>query len=231
MADERELARALALSLEGLMASSSSYREEANVGGVNTRSSDNRWYPNMECVQVLLSMGISENAASRGLYHTGNTSPDLAAAWVFDHLEDPNLHDPFQPPPLSVDPPPPTLPTESRSLKMVFVVNTSIGMGIGKIASQVAHATLALYKTLLLSPSEQRVVEEWEMGGAKKIVLKGRDVDHLKELEEEAKKRNIPHFMISDAGKTQIEPGSLTVLALFGRNYLVDEVTGNLSLL
>ena len=157
---------------------------------------------NILCVQVLLSMGISENAASRGLYHTGNTNPELAAAWVFEHLEDPHLHDPFHPPPLPPSPSPslPSLSMESRSLKMVFVVNTSIGMGIGKIASQVSHATLALYKTLLLSPSEQRVLEEWEVGGAKKIVLKGRDVDHLKELEEETKKRNIPHFMISDAG-------------------------------
>ena len=213
-------------------------------------------------------MGISENAASRGLYHTGNTSPDLAATWVFDHIEDPDLHEPFHPsplPPLS----PPSLPLEARSLKMVFVVNTSIGMGVGKIASQVAHATLALYKTLLLVPAEQRTVEEWEGGGAKKIVLKGRDAEHLMELREEARKRSVPFFVISDAGervfefefvilslslslfssifpssfshislpfpsssgKTQVEPGSVTVLALFGRNYLVDEITGQLSLL
>ena len=149
-------------------------------------------------------MGISENAASRGLYHTGNTSPDLAATWVFDHIEDPDLHEPFHPsplPPLS----PPSLPLEARSLKMVFVVNTSIGMGVGKIASQVAHATLALYKTLLLAPAEQRAVEEWEGGGAKKIVLKGRDAEYLMELREEARKRSVPFFVTSDAGECVFE--------------------------
>jgi PTH2 family peptidyl-tRNA hydrolase len=178
-------------------------------------------------------MGISENAAVRGLYNTGNTSPDLAAAWVFDNLEDPQLHQPFSPPagpPVDVKSIQATI-DESRLFKMIFIVNTSLKMGVGKVAAQVGHATLALYKTLLIDIGQQQNVRDWEEKGAKKIVLRGNDEEHLMLLKSEAKGLHIPHIIIKDAGKTQVEPGSITVLAVFGKGYEVDEVTGKLSLL
>lgn len=152
-------------------------------------------------------MGISENAAKRGLYNTGNTNADVAAAWVFENLENPDLHKPFSPPVLvmekqedidikgiqaSLD--------ESRAFKMVFVVNMSLGMGIGKVAAQVGHATLALYKSLLINVSEQQNVREWEEKGAKKIVLKGSSTEQLFLLKEKAKRSSIPSFLLKDAG-------------------------------
>lgn len=141
-------------------------------------------------------MGLSENAAKRGLYHTGNSSADTAASWVFEHLEDTDLHTPFIPEAHPIRTP------FDETLKMVFVVNTSLKMGVGKISAQVGHATLALYKTLLIyDTSEGNDVDEWERGGAKKIVLKGVDAKHLYQLQEEAAKKKVSSFMVADAGK------------------------------
>ena len=180
-------------------------------------------------------MGITENAAKRGLYHTGNTSADLAASWVFENLSDPELHKPFSPPPQK---PPQDLFTadwaaidESRAFKMVFVVNTSLGMGVGKTAAQVGHATLALYKSLLIETAEVANVRKWEDQGAKKIVVKGLSAEHLTSLRDVAQKKSIHNYLVRDAGKTQVPSGSITVLALFGKGYLVNEVTGSLGLL
>ena len=55
---------------------------------------------------------------------------------------------------------------DSDLYKMVFVVNTSLKMGIGKIAAQVAHASLGLYKTMV--ENQQRFGEmllSWEQFG------------------------------------------------------------------
>ena len=65
---------------------------------------------------------------------------------------------------------------------MVFVVNTSLGMGVGKTAAQVGHATLALYKSLLIETAEVANVRKWEDQGAKKIVVKGLSAEHLTSL-------------------------------------------------
>lgn len=182
-------------------------------------------------------MGITENAAQRGLYFTGNTSADHAASWVFENLENPDLHRPFSPPAASADKTKPgasvlqAILDESRAYKMVFVVNSSLKMGVGKIAAQVGHATLALYKTLLVELSDQHGVRNWEESGAKKIVLRGESTEHLLTLKSAAEAKHIPSFLVRDAGKTQVKPGSITVLALFEKGYLVDEISGQLSTL
>jgi peptidyl-tRNA hydrolase len=52
------------------------------------------------------------------------------------------------------------------SHKMVFVVDTSLHMGIGKIASQVAHAGVGLYRLMISSGQrlEDMVMIWQEMG-------------------------------------------------------------------
>ena len=52
------------------------------------------------------------------------------------------------------------------AFKMVFVVNSELNMGIGKTASQVAHAAVALYRQLI--EEQQRFGEMllcWEQLG------------------------------------------------------------------
>lgn len=51
------------------------------------------------------------------------------------------------------------------SYKMVFVVNSALNMGVGKIASQVAHACLGVYRLLNEFQYMNEIVEEWEDEG------------------------------------------------------------------
>jgi len=48
----------------------------------------------------------------------------------------------------------------------------------------------------------------------KKIVLRAKDIDELKQVHRECKKAKIPSLMISDAGHTQVDPGTVTVLGI-----------------
>ena len=51
-------------------------------------------------------------------------------------------------------------------IKMVFVVNSELKMGVGKIAAQVAHAGLAIQKKLLQGSDKMRnLANEWEEMG------------------------------------------------------------------
>lgn len=65
----------------------------------------------------------------------------------------------------------------------------------------------------------------------KKIVLKGENHLHLQELQRQAEVRNIHSYLVHDAGRTQIPPNSVTVLALFGEEAMVNTVSGGLQLL
>ncbi|KAL1123192.1 hypothetical protein AAG570_002279 [Ranatra chinensis] len=114
---------------------------------------------------------------------------------------------------------------------MVFVVNSSLEMTVGKIAAQVAHGALALYRELIRDQDQCINLTIWQDVGEKKIVLKGKDENHLLELEKVALSRKVPCVSIRDAGRTQIAPDSLTVLALFGSEPDVDQVTSSLRLL
>lgn len=199
------------------------------------------WSPNREALELIVAMGISENAAKRGLYNTGNDNAELAVEWVFENISNPELHEPFQPPtvPLVVgavyqsfdDMVEGTVESDRKGgprYKMVFVANTSLGMGVGKLAAQVGHAVLGLYHCL---EDQMPEVREWESRGAKKVVLKGTDTQHLLDLKQKALELHVANILIHDAGRTQIDPGSLTVLALFGQSGEVDGVTGKLKLL
>lgn len=48
--------------------------------------------------------------------------------------------------------------------KMIFVVNKSLKMGVGKIAAQVGHACLGLYRDMIESSMEYDF-NQWEESG------------------------------------------------------------------
>ncbi len=114
--------------------------------------------------------------------------------------------------------------------KMVCIVNQSLKMGKGKIAAQVGHgAVMATMKAGMEKPIN---LEQWFTTGQKKVCVKGRDAEHLLELEQQAKAAGILTTLVHDAGHTQIPSGSLTVLAL-GPDIeaTLEEITGELKLL
>ena len=114
--------------------------------------------------------------------------------------------------------------------KMVCVVNQGLKMGKGKIAAQVGHG--AVMATMQAGAKKPMNLEQWLATGQKKVCLKGRDAEHLLELEKQAKAAGVLTTLVHDAGHTQIPSGSLTVLALGPEmEAALEEITGELKLL
>lgn len=65
----------------------------------------------------------------------------------------------------------------------------------------------------------------------RKIALRGKNSQELIELQKKAEALYLPTYLVQDAGKTQVPVGSTTVLAIFGDEEAVNEVTGKLKLL
>ncbi|CAN8026955.1 unnamed protein product [Ixodes persulcatus] len=189
-----------------------------------------KWLPNQHYLDVLLNMGISRNAAVKALYYTGNQGPDFAAAWIFEN-SDADLDTPLEDIG-SLDESDTEEDDAPEVFKMVFVVNMELEMGMGKIAAQVGHAAVGLYRFLLQDePKYANMLLLWEDYGETKIALRADTTERLLELEKEAKALNLPTYLVQDAGRTQVPAGSNTVLGIMGRLDVVDKVTGGLRLL
>lgn len=115
-------------------------------------------------------------------------------------------------------------------MKQAIVVRTDLGMGKGKVAAQVAHASLSAAEG-----ARQRKngwYEDWREGGQAKIVLKVGSESDLLELFRKAKAAGLPASMIEDRGLTQLEPGTTTCVGIGpAPDSEVDAITGKLKLL
>jgi len=95
--------------------------------------------------------------------------------------------------------------------KMLLCVNTTLGMGKGKIAAQCGHATLGAYK--LSTKYNKSGLQWWETTGCAKIAVKVSE-EEMQEIEETAHAQGLVSYVVRDAGRTQIAAGSRTVLAI-----------------
>ncbi|CAL4098506.1 unnamed protein product, partial [Meganyctiphanes norvegica] len=121
---------------------------------------------------------------------------------------------------------------KQRYFIRINVAGDALNIGLIIINFQVGHASLGLYRILLEDKEKyQASLEEWEEFGEKKITLKGKNSHELLELQKKAIANDLPTYMVQDAGRTQIPSGSTTVLAIFGDEEAVNEVTGKLRLL
>uniref|UniRef100_A0A0E0L4R7 peptidyl-tRNA hydrolase n=1 Tax=Oryza punctata TaxID=4537 RepID=A0A0E0L4R7_ORYPU len=172
----------------------------------------------------------------------GNFLPGLAIGFLLGLLVD--LTSSWRPkssPPLAPAPPAPRGSKRTggsssagggiggEELKMVLVVRKDLKMGAGKIASQCAHAATGLYAELMAS--NRGLLRQWEQFGQAKIVLTCKNQQEMNRIKETAEHRGIPTFVVADAGRTQVQAGSKTVLAVGpGRKADIDSVTGKFSL-
>lgn len=118
---------------------------------------------------------------------------------------------------------------EGGEFKMILVVRNDLKMGKGKVAAQCAHAAVSAYKQVQRKNPE--LLKQWEYCGQPKVVVKAPDEDTLIDLLGHAKEVGLPVSLIQDAGRTQIAPGSRTVLGIGpGPADLIDRVTGDLKL-
>jgi len=111
--------------------------------------------------------------------------------------------------------------------KQMIVLRNDIEISVGKKCVQSCHACLGAYKN-----AKKSVVKKWESEGQKKVVLEVNSKEELFKLFEKAKKEKIPCFLVEDAGLTELEPGTVTALAIGPEDEKkIDKITGSLKLL
>jgi PTH2 family peptidyl-tRNA hydrolase len=107
-------------------------------------------------------------------------------------------------------------------------------MGVGKIAAQVAHAGVGLFSKISSrgKPYYKKALKAWDEFGSKKIVLKAKNLEELEETHKKCKHKGIPSLLISDAGRTQVDPGTVTVLGIGPEvSEKLDKITGEFKLM
>lgn len=114
-----------------------------------------------------------------------------------------------------------------NEVKQVIVVRDDLNLSRGKLAVQVAHASIIGYEK-----ANKEILREWKSQGQKKIVLKVKDLEELMRVKEKAEKLGLPVGVVVDAGLTEIPPGTITSIVIGPDDAKkIDRVTGNLQLL
>lgn len=115
------------------------------------------------------------------------------------------------------------------SIKQVVIVRTDLGMGKGKIAAQVGHACVLGAENVRKSHPEW--FSKWWEGQAK-IVLKVSSESELESVKRDAIELGLPWSQVTDAGHTQIAPGTFTCISIGpAPEDLIDKITSDLKLL
>ncbi|OYT43250.1 MAG: aminoacyl-tRNA hydrolase [Candidatus Aenigmarchaeota archaeon ex4484_56] len=94
-------------------------------------------------------------------------------------------------------------------MKQAIIVRKDLKLGKGKIASQVAHASLSSYNR-----TDKKLRKIWEKTGSKKIVLKVDNEKELIKLHKKAVNMGISNYIVIDAGLTQVPKATITCLAI-----------------
>ena len=115
------------------------------------------------------------------------------------------------------------------AIKQVVIVRTDLDMGKGKIAAQVGHACVLGAEHVRKSNSEW-FSEWWET--QEKVVLKVANLKELEQVMQDALEFGLPCSEVSDAGHTQIAPGTITCVSIGpAPEEKIDNITGDLKLL
>ncbi len=115
------------------------------------------------------------------------------------------------------------------NIKQVIIVRTDLDMGKGKIAAQVGHSCVLGAENVRKSKPEW--FEEW-WTGQEKIIVKVTSLKELENVKKHAIDLNLPWSEVTDAGHTQIAPGTTTCISIGpAPAELIDKVTGTLKLL
>ena len=111
--------------------------------------------------------------------------------------------------------------------KRAILVRKDLDLPKGKLAAQVAHAAVEC-----VLRSDKKVVSAWRDEGMPKIVLKVKDLKELQKFNQLAKDFGFTTALITDAGRTVVEPGTVTCLGIGPeKEEKLDKLIGELKLL
>ena len=115
------------------------------------------------------------------------------------------------------------------AIKHVIVIRTDLDMGKGKIAAQVGHACV-MGAAHVRKANPEWFSRWWD--GQEKVVLKVVNLKELEEIKRSAIEFDLPWSEITDAGHTQIAPGTTTCISIGpAPEEKIDKITGDLKLL
>jgi len=111
--------------------------------------------------------------------------------------------------------------------KQVIVIRSDLKMSKGKIAIQVSHASVSA-----LEKAGKAKMNVWKKEGQKKIALKVKTLEEMLVIKKKAEDSGLPVALITDAGLTELEPGTITALGIGPDDEKkIDKITGSLPLL
>lgn len=112
-------------------------------------------------------------------------------------------------------------------MKQAIIMNSDVKMSKGKTAAQAAHGSLTAY----VNANGSLSAKDWYKNSMTKVVLKA-DLNTMLAIAKGASANGIPVAIIKDEGRTEIEPGTITCVAI-GPSYedLISRFTKDLKLL
>ena len=111
-------------------------------------------------------------------------------------------------------------------MKQVILMRDDLKLPKGKMAAQAAHAAV---EAVLRSDKDK--VKRWRNEGMMKIVLKVKDEKELYKYKSVAEAFMLTTAVITDAGRTVVEPGTVTCMAIGpDEDIAIDKVTGELKI-
>lgn len=126
--------------------------------------------------------------------------------------------------------------------KQVIVVRKDLNMSPGKLAAQVAHASLSAVlssgagikhpesKTLILEMNDP--LKEWLLGSHTKVVVAVNSEEELLEVYNNAQNAGVRRSIIKDEGRTELQGQNYTTVAIGPASAEdVNAITGKLKLL
>ncbi|KAA6361401.1 MAG: putative Peptidyl-tRNA hydrolase [Streblomastix strix] len=114
-----------------------------------------------------------------------------------------------------------------KTIKPTFAIGLrkDLKMGKGKIAAQVGHASLSVYKKALKQNSE--LATFWRQSQDYLRVFYLNNEEELLLLNEQAEDAQLSSHFVCDAGRTQVDPGSFTVIGIFGPLEQIESITSS----
>ncbi len=120
--------------------------------------------------------------------------------------------------------------SSSYGHKMIIAVRDDLKLSKGKTAVQVAHASVNC--ALASSKNDKKRFKAWHDEGQKKVTLRLKDLQQLYELKSKVEAAGVTTSVISDAGHTEVEPGTVTCIGVGPADErLIDRLTGDLKLM
>ena len=109
-------------------------------------------------------------------------------------------------------------------MKQAILIRNDLKMPKGKLAAQVAHASLE-------AAIDSSVLHDWRADGSKKVVLKVADMRELKKYIQLVRAKGIQHAIITDAARTFFKRPTVTCLGIGpAEEGEVDQITKELKL-